>query len=234
MTEAEWLTTSEVETLWSSTPLSPRKERLLCVACCNCVRNFYTDQIVHVAIETAEQYADGNINEPHLLATRAAVYASLSPVVEEAARPDFGAQDAKNAVRIACEEWPNSLDCAEVVASAVWCREHDVQGGPADSPDGYKPFESATSVMREKLCQFLRDIGGNPFHPVTFDPAWRTSTVLALASQMYNTRDFTPMPILADALQDAGCEHEDILTHCRGPGPHIRGCWVVDLVLGKC
>ncbi len=79
----------------------------------------------------------------------------------------------------------------------------------------------------------LREICANPFRPVTFDLAWRTSTITALAQQMYDSRDFTPMPILADALQDAGCENADILTHCRGPGPHVRGCWVVDLVLGK-
>jgi hypothetical protein len=79
----------------------------------------------------------------------------------------------------------------------------------------------------------LRDIFGNPFRPATLDRAWLTSTVTALASQMYESRDFTAMPILADALQDAGCDSEDVLGHCRGPGPHVRGCWVVDLVLGK-
>jgi hypothetical protein len=56
---------------------------------------------------------------------------------------------------------------------------------------------------------------------------------LSLARQMYESRDFSSMPILADALQDAGCDNDDILNHCRGPGPHVRGCWVVDLVLGK-
>jgi hypothetical protein len=79
----------------------------------------------------------------------------------------------------------------------------------------------------------LRDIFGNTIRPVAFDPTWRTSTVVALARQMYDSRDFALMPILADALQDAGCEHEEVLAHCRGGGPHVRGCWVVDLVLGK-
>jgi len=69
--------------------------------------------------------------------------------------------------------------------------------------------------------------------PIAFDPTWRTDTVLALARLLYESRDFGAMPILADALQDAGCDSEDILDHCRGPGPHIRGCWVVDLVLGE-
>ncbi len=62
---------------------------------------------------------------------------------------------------------------------------------------------------------------------------WRTTTATTIASQMYDSREFGAMPILADALQDAGCENADILEHCRGPGPHVRGCWVVDLVLGK-
>src|SRR5262245_33627604 len=77
------------------------------------------------------------------------------------------------------------------------------------------------------------DIFGDAFRPVTTDLAWLTSTVVSLASQMYESRDFGAMPILADALQDAGCDNDDILTHCRGPGPHVRGCWVVDLVLGR-
>jgi hypothetical protein len=68
---------------------------------------------------------------------------------------------------------------------------------------------------------------------VVFSAEWRTSTAVAIARQMYESRDFSPMPILADALQDAGCDNEDILNHSRGDGPHVRGCWVVDLVLGK-
>lgn len=80
----------------------------------------------------------------------------------------------------------------------------------------------------------LRDIFGPlPFIRVTFSPSWHTDTALTLARQMYESREFSAMPILADALQDAGCENADILAHCRGPGPHVRGCWVVDLVLGK-
>ena len=64
--------------------------------------------------------------------------------------------------------------------------------------------------------------------------SWRTSTVVALAKGIYQDRAFDRMPILADALQDAGCTNEDILQHCRDPKQvHVRGCWVVDLVLGK-
>jgi hypothetical protein len=85
----------------------------------------------------------------------------------------------------------------------------------------------------QEMCHLIRDIFGNPFRPATLDPAWRTDTAVTLAKQMYESREFGAMPILADALQDAGSDSEDVLDHCRGPGPHVRGCWVVDLVLGK-
>jgi hypothetical protein len=84
------------------------------------------------------------------------------------------------------------------------------------------------------LQTLVNDIFGNPFRPVSFSPEWRTSTAVALARQMYDSRDFSAMPILADALQDAGCDNDDVLNHCRDPKQaHVRGCWVVDLVLGK-
>jgi hypothetical protein len=79
----------------------------------------------------------------------------------------------------------------------------------------------------------VRDIFGNPFRPVAFDPRWWTADVVALARGIYEDRAFDRLPLLADALMDAGCDHEDIVAHCRSVGPHVRGCWVVDLVLGK-
>jgi hypothetical protein len=93
--------------------------------------------------------------------------------------------------------------------------------------------DAALNQADAVVVRLLRDIFGNPFRPVSFSPAWRTDTAVALARQMYESRDFGAMPILADALQDAGCDDADILEHCRGPGPHVRGCWVVDLVLDK-
>jgi hypothetical protein len=80
----------------------------------------------------------------------------------------------------------------------------------------------------------LREIAGDPYQRVKFKPEWRTNTVLGLARAMYESREFGAMPILADALQDAGCNIETVLTHCRDTSlPHVRGCWVADLVLGK-
>ena len=98
---------------------------------------------------------------------------------------------------------------------------------------GWVAFDQLKAGADRWIVSLLRAIFGNPLHPVVFDASWRTSTVVALASQMYASRDFSPMPILTDSLQDAGCEDERILGHCRGPGPHVLGCWVCDLILGK-
>ncbi|VTR95758.1 Uncharacterized protein (Fragment) OS=uncultured bacterium PE=4 SV=1 [Gemmata massiliana] len=105
---------------------------------------------------------------------------------------------------------------------------------PKLSENDFLEATSRGSVAEQRVyCEQLKDIFGNPFRPVSFSPSWRSSTAVSLAAQVYESRDFGAMPILADALQDAGCENEDILSHCRGAGPHVRGCWVVDLVLGK-
>ena len=97
-------------------------------------------------------------------------------------------------------------------------------------------FESeigGTAAADNYYYDQLRCIAGNPFRPVDFAP-WRTDTAVALSRQMYESRDFSAMPILADALQDAGCMNADVLNHCRDANQvHVRGCWVVDGVLGK-
>jgi hypothetical protein len=74
---------------------------------------------------------------------------------------------------------------------------------------------------------------GNPFRPDSFDPSWRTDTAIALAAHMYDCREFSALPILADALEDAGCDCADTLDHCRSPAVHVRGCWVLDRILEK-
>lgn len=88
-------------------------------------------------------------------------------------------------------------------------------------------------VEYQAQANLVRDIFGNPFQPVAADLAWLTSTVVSLATAIYDDRAFDRLPILADAREDAGCTQEEVLNHCRQPGVHVRGCWVLDLVLGK-
>ena len=92
---------------------------------------------------------------------------------------------------------------------------------------------SVGSLSQVEESEIVRDIFGNPFRPVTLDPVWLSSTVRDLAYTIYDERVFERMPILGDALMDAGCDSDEIIQHCQGPGLHVRGCWVVDLVLGK-
>ena len=101
--------------------------------------------------------------------------------------------------------------------------------------DGWYAAEwtAGYNFEEEQEAPLVRCIFGNPFRPVALDAAWRKPEVLAMAQAMYEDRRFDDMPLLADALEEAGCTEEAILKHCREPGEHVRGCWVVDLILGK-
>jgi hypothetical protein len=83
------------------------------------------------------------------------------------------------------------------------------------------------------MCDLLRCVFGNPFRKPVFNKKWRTETVTALASGIYEERAFDRLPILADALEEAGCDDPPMLSHLRVPGPHCRGCWVLDLGFGE-
>jgi hypothetical protein len=103
-------------------------------------------------------------------------------------------------------------------------------------PDAVRLWEQALVARDDPGAQPGGALGTTTDAPVgrtAFAPCWRTNTVVALVRQMCESGDFSAMPILADALQDAGCDSANILDHCRGPGPHVRGCWVVDSVLGN-
>ena len=120
-----------------------------------------------------------------------------------------------------CVAHRSALIAARTAAGGLRLRDDHPAGKQHPLPD----------AMR---CHLLRDIFGNPFRPIELDPAWRSETVVALAAAIYAERAFDRMPILADALEEAGCDHPNILTHCRDAiATHVRGCWVVDLVLGK-
>jgi hypothetical protein len=128
------------------------------------------------------------------------------------------------------ESLASSLASLERFAGYHWAFD-DARESALLLEQGIAAYVSATveSLDRE-VVQFARDWCRASWGP-EFDPAWRTSTVVTLSTQMYESQDFSAMVILADALQDAGCENADVLDHCRYSGPHARGCWVVELVL---
>lgn len=138
-------------------------------------------------------------------------------------------------------EWGESADIMlkQVAFAETWA-ETSVR--PRESQSNYyfnyqKPKSAVTITTKgfpeAKQAAMLRCVFGNPFRPITLNPSWLTSTVLALANCIYQEKAFDRMPFLADALQDAGCDNEDILNHCRRSGEHVRGCWCVDLILCK-
>jgi hypothetical protein len=225
MTEAEWLGCEDPEPLRTFLAArgderpkwSERQKRLFMCACCRRVWEELSDERCRRAVAVAEQYVENTTSIEKLDAAGEAALRLSAPYW------DGGGFERRD---------PRPLSDAAfnvTVSSDCW------GGAPLFAAPDEIILQAVHNRRAEEFAQteLLRDIVGNPFRPATFSPSWRTDTAGALARQMYESRDFSAMPILADALQDAGCDSEDILTHCRGPGPHVRGCWVVDLVLGK-
>lgn len=100
----------------------------------------------------------------------------------------------------------------------------------ADPDLDYGPVESADPL---RAADALKEVLPNPFRAVPFDPAWRTSSVAGLTAAIHAHRAFADLPVLADALEDAGCQDWPTLAHLRGPGPHARGCWALDWAAGR-
>ena len=226
-TEAQWLAAKFIATLiycvQEQKRESDRKYRLFAAACGRRVWDKLTDPRSRAAIEAAEQFADRQIKATKLGLALEAAWIAAREICEEKGY-DFDTETRRV---------PTVFDRSKPAAF-----RHAV--GAAGSVFEYAPgcAWTAECVCNVKElatnCELFRDVFGNPFRPAPFAKAWRTDTAVALARQMYASRDFSGMPILADALQDAGCDSDDILDHCRDTNqPHVRGCWVVDLVLGR-
>src|SRR5262249_18435688 len=120
--------------------------------------------------------------------------------------------------------------------AAAWAAS-DIEAAIWNAPEATSLVVRNTGAEWQAQCALLRCIFGNPFHPrPAINPtilAWNDATIRRLAQAIYDERAFDRMQILADALEEAGCDIAEILSHLRGPGPHVRGCWVLDLLLGK-
>ncbi len=205
---------------------SPRKFFLAGAACVRRVWHLLELSASREAVEAAEQFADGFISRVQLVA-----YTDAADVWEHWPQADPRFVAARAAFQLRHDPRQNH-GSAEYTISSV----SDVARVAADATaavEGSDAWTTARFAEMRLLAGLYRCVMGNPFRPVTFSPAWRTDTALSLARGMYDARDFGALPILADALQDAGCDEPAILDHCRAPGEHVRGCWVVDLVLGK-
>jgi hypothetical protein len=250
VTEAEWLECADPKPIMEflQTKLSARKARLLAVNCCRgCLEAAMTD-LLRAALDAGEIYAD----DPGALdlavnAERAASQASFGAYTraQQSAWSDTwrewafaAATGAVSSAAIPKSGWLETRWLSATSGSAIraaGCAARAAARTDENANDEAILAErTAEADARACHCALARCVAGATlFRRVEVAPQWLTDTVLLLARQMYDSRDFGAMPILADALQDAGCDNEAILSHCRGEGPHVRGCWVVDLVLGK-
>jgi hypothetical protein len=246
MTEAEWLACDNPQPMFAflGKRASNRKLRLFACACCRTLWDQIEDEDVRKALAASERFADGLIRDSTLTSWhRRAVHArdhvarSWADLVRQGRTSEFG----RPALYYAVAEVTLTDQHRGQVAGA-W---HPVAGSVAVVVTGGKfvagqhELEAARAEAARAFPPLLRDVIGNPFRPVTISPGWLTPDVTTLAQAAYDERlpsgtlDLDRLAVLSDALEDAGCDSVDLLGHLRSPGPHVRGCWVVDLLLGK-
>ena len=262
MTEAEWLACTDPYELLRCAGFRSyhRKSRLFAVACCRRIWASLVDECPRTAIEVAERFADdGACGEELLTAAQAAfdVYREMVVAVgQPAALFEWAAAStadespfhaAKNALMVSnprFAQYPNSKAQAIELSPCVLTRRSRplalVLGKWKVTPVQEPVW---TGAGRPIQCALVRCVFGNPFRRVVVNPAWLSwndGTVRRLAQALYDDRqlpsglfDRSRLGILVDALQEAGCDNTDILNHCRQPGDHVRGCWAIDLLLGK-
>jgi hypothetical protein len=201
---------------------SPRKLRLYAVGCCRRIWHLLKDERCRYAVEVAQRYADGQASDGELRAA-GQVMSSVARVWGDASSPQAHA--------------------SEVIGGAAWATTrvpawHAAWDAAMDARMAARDFSPGGDYERERAWQagLLRDLFGTPYRPVRIDPAWlayEAGAVVKVARVIYDEGRFGDLPILADALEEAGCADADVLSHCRARGaPHYRGCWVVDAVLG--
>jgi hypothetical protein len=227
MTESKWLACADHQPMLEHLhgKASGRKLRLFAVACCRHYGHLLRDERCQNAVQVAERFSDG-------LATAEELWEAGEAVWGAAESGELGVEGQGAACAYSCyrqEDGSYPSGTPREVANQML-----VALGDEIASD--ERYETECGV----LSNLLRCIIGNPFRPVTVSPAWQTPQVIALAQAGYEHRDLpsghldpTRLAILADALEDAGCTDQTILNHLRGPGPHVRGCWAVDLILGK-
>jgi hypothetical protein len=220
MTEAEWLESADVIEMLKYLDGKPtdRKLRLFGCACCRRVWDLMTDRECRRAVEASEGYADGLVTEKKLEKARAAVN--------------------KKAARNLPDTW-SSLDDSSRYSLALAAQSAAMWGYLCYSVTNVARYTAwardAVEGVEERVaqCHLLRDIIGNPFRPVAIAAEWQRPDVIGLGQAISDGRAFDRLPELADALLRAGCDDAEILAHCRDPGPHVRGCWVIDSLLGR-
>jgi hypothetical protein len=240
MNETEWLAGQHLGWMLSFliTRSSDRRHLLFGCACCRHVWDLLPSNAAKCLVGLAERYADGEVTEAEF---RAASDRAKFPELELQNGGQI-AQEPHLSARVL-----HAMRGALLLAEPNFRKSHGAYGAAQETckdrrsdyiPAANRPWGGKFALMQDQglladRVKLVRDIFGNPFRPASVDPRWLAASVLDLARVIYDERAFDRLPILADALMDAGCDTEEILNHCRGDGPHVRGCWVVDLILGK-
>jgi hypothetical protein len=258
LTEVDWLACTDpwiVYDYLKRETVSSRRCRLFAVACCRRLWHLLHDPRSRSAVETGERFADGLASPAELSAAMQEASAAreaaeehwMTGNYESAPAQAFGLDAAFHATNIAISSVydPPARYIANLLVEAIRASEAAaVYGTAAANALRGVPYPGCYVDNKESesraYCSLLREIFGNPFRPPFLDHTWLSSTVAALAQASYDNRNLPEgtleperLTVLTDALEDAGCDNADILSHLRGPGPHVRGCWAVDLLLGK-
>jgi hypothetical protein len=234
MTEAEWLECDNPlpMLIFLRRKASQRKFRLYAVGCCRPILQLMPDECCRQAVAIAERFADGMATAQALREAAEAAFESSEENSVATGRRSFAEEQgiyfAARAASYAAH--PTAAEAARCAARTLYLA---VVGVAGDLVTGMAARQAASAAVRHYRIRLIHDVFGNPFRPVKLDPAWLTRQVKRLAQAIYDDHRFEDMPVLGDALEEAGCTDEDLLNHCRQPGEHVRGCWVVDLVLGK-
>lgn len=243
MTEEEWLRCLDPDRLWCWHPDSgknperiARKVRLFAVACCRRMWNLLHDVRLTLGIEIAERFAEGVATQEELQASCDNLFTEEGIGFTMLLSVPQGAYEAVGWTVLADRE----LWFPEAVSAASWVRAALVGDEPLPVEEQERQRLSRWVAEERTQGQLLHCIFGNPFRPVTIEFAWQTPTVHALATAAYENRilpggtlEPARLAVLADALEEAGCVNADMMNHCRQPGMHVWGCWVLDLLLGR-
>jgi hypothetical protein len=262
MTETDWLTSTTPSILLSGLPLptSQRKLRLFACACTRQVKHLLTDARSHEALELCERFAssprlpaDFSELDEASGAARAATEAVQGLLLDHPTEVIWRAHETA-AVAVLMLTRYEGVELARIIDTHVanalrdeaFAREVRHDPGLLDWGESALEREerqqaslaalTAGQIADAVRADLLRDIFGNPWRREAIDPSaltWNAGTVHHLAQHIYDERRFSDMNILADALLDAGCTSENLVSHCRTPKPHVRGCWVIDALLQK-
>jgi hypothetical protein len=229
---------------WHGENVSSRKLRLLGVAFCRHIWSLFSEPDLINAVNTAELFADSLAKSEALSQAHETVRQRVREFIPTG--PRFRSAQEATVIETA---WAAALiseidlhhrsvrKASDSLISA--CSHAQIPSADWGTSTGDSFFEEKSEIIRGEHGALVLDVFGNPFRPVALDPRWLTSTVVDLARSIYKADPrqagghLTNLPILADALMDAGCDDEELLAHCRSDGPHVRGCWAVDLILGK-